>query len=80
MLHRRWDSDAVLLYVKKQVLEFSEGAIDEMLKNDVYTVPDMKQYLEDDPRTRKTNHSTSLFQVGCNKGLSEIAKRPNFNV
>lgn len=80
MLLGRWASDAVLLYIRKQVLEFSEGITEEMLKNDFYTVPDMERCLEDDPRTRKSNPSTSLSQVGCNKGQREIAKRPNFNV
>lgn len=76
----RWASDAFLLYIRKQVLEFSRGLTEQMIKNDFYTLPDIVKCQENDPRTRKSNSSTSLFQIGENKGQREIAKRPAFQI
>ena len=76
----RWASDAFLPYIRKQVLEFSRGLTEQMIKNDFYTLPDIVKCQENDPRTRKSNSSTSLFQIGENKGQREIAKRPAFQI
>ena len=53
MLLGRWCSDAFLLYVRRQVQEFSAGVSADMIKCDqFYTVPDLHDEQDRlDPRT-----------------------------
>ena len=52
MLIGRWSSDAFLLYIRKQVQEFSKNISDKMISNEnFFTIPEASK---EDPRTR--NH------------------------
>ena len=43
MLIRRWSSDAFLLYIRRQVQEFSEGVSGDMVsQEDFYTISDLE--------------------------------------
>ena len=53
MLLGRWSSDAFLLYIRKQVQEFSKNISNKMISNErFFTIPETSR---EDPRTR--NHS-----------------------
>lgn len=63
MLIGRWSSDAFLLYIRKQVQEFTIGISNKMLiTQDFYTIPD-EQASGEDPRTRgnTNNFATNFF-------------------
>jgi len=56
MLLGRWSSDAFLLYIRKQVQEFSAGALQRMILHEqFFTVPDHTSGPED-PRSRSGLH------------------------
>ena len=65
MLVGRWSSDAFLLYIRKQVQEFTRGVSNRMINtSSFYTIPD-EACNPDDPRTHRNMHN--------------IATRPNQN-
>ena len=80
MLLGRWCSDTFLLYIRKQVLEFSAGISQSMLKHDFNTIPELEKCFEEDPRTRNNDSfAHHLSQIGSDKGQKEAAKRHAFH-
>ena len=80
MLLGRWCSDAFLLYIRKQVLEFSAGITQSMLKHNFYTIPELEKYFEEDPRTQNNDSCAHhISQIGSDKGQKEAAKRHAFH-
>jgi hypothetical protein len=64
MLLGRWSSDAFLLYIRKQVTEFSNNVSRKMIKNPVYHhVPDADR---EDPRTHNPMAATANIGMGAN--------------
>ena len=47
MILGRWHSSSFLLYIRKQVLEFSAGLSDMMLEKDFYTLPEIESVIKD---------------------------------
>jgi hypothetical protein len=76
MLLGRWSSDAFLLYIRKQVQQFSAGVAERMVAHqDFYTIPDLSP---EDPRSRKP---LLLSGRGLHHGLSaqSFASQPAFS-
>jgi hypothetical protein len=77
MLLGRWSSDAFLLYIRKQVQEFSNGVSKLMIQHQqFFTIPDQSSF--EDPRSRSGLH---LSGRGLHHGLSaqSFAARPAFS-
>ena len=79
MLIGRWSSDAFLLYIRKQVQEFTRGVSALMTLNGTYfTVPGQQSNLED-PRTRHDQQSfATASQIGGN--VSRRVSEPRFHL
>ena len=54
MLLGRWSSDAFLKYIRRQVQEFSSGLSTAMVNKEFFTVPEVEDIDDNDPRTRNT--------------------------
>jgi hypothetical protein len=54
MLLGRWSSDAFLVYIRPQVLEWTDNMSDDMIQHDNYwDATDSRRASSDDPRTRQ---------------------------
>lgn len=51
MLLGRWSSDAFLKYIRRQVQEFSSGLSETMINKEFFTIPEVEQIDDSDPRT-----------------------------
>ena len=81
MLLGRWCSDAFLLYVRRQIQEFSAGVSADMVSNDeFFTIPDLEECDLLDPRTRNSQSFANTISLnGPNAGTAH-AKRPAMHV
>ena len=89
MLQGRWKSDAFLVYIRKQVSEFSKGLSDLMIhmNNEYFTIPEPHRENsrdivtnQDDPRTRHLfSFTSSLNNNGPNSNGTQTI-RPNFHL
>ena len=81
MLLGRWSSDAFLLYIRRQIQEFSAGVSADMVSNeDFYTIPDLEVCDSLDPRTRNSQSFANTISLnGPNAGTAH-AKRPAMHV
>jgi hypothetical protein len=83
MLQGRWCSDTFLLYICRQVQQFSTGLSTGMVKYEsFFTIPDNKIHTRDDPRTRNRNSfalSLPLNGSGPN-GRSSSAIQPSVSL
>ena len=81
MLIGRWSSDAFLLYIRRQVQEFSSGVSRAMAsQDDFFTIPDIEVSDWLDPRTQ--NHSSFASTISINGPNASIAheQRPAIHV
>jgi len=89
MIQGRWKSDAFLIYLRKQVEEFSKGLSDLMIhtKNEYFNVPDLQT--EDtheivsnpnDPRTRHLFSFASSLNTQNGPGSQSTQTRPSFHL
>ena len=81
MLLGRWYSDSFLLYIHRQIQEFSAGVRADMASNEkFFTIPDLEECDSLDPRTRnaQTFANTISFN-GPNAGFTHV-KRPAMHV
>ena len=81
MLLGRWSSDAFLLYIRRQIQEFSAGVSADMVSNEeFYTIPDLEECDWLDPRTRNSQSFANTISLnGPNAGTAH-AKRPAMQV
>ena len=89
MLQGRWKSDAFLIYLRKQVSEFSRGLSDLMinLNNDYFSIPNLERENTrdivrnpNDPRTRNLfSFASSLNNNGPGSHGAQTI-RPNFHL
>ena len=54
MIMGRWSSDAFLVYIRPQVLEWTNNMSRDMIKTDSFTDITQHKTQNDDPRRRKT--------------------------
>ena len=82
MLIGRWCRDAFLLYVRRQVQEFSAGVSADMIKCDqFYTVPDLQDKQDRlDPRTSNSQSFASTISLNGPKATTAHVKRPSLHV
>ena len=82
MLLGRWSSDAFLLYIRRQVQEFSKGVSTDMVdQENFFTIPDIQD--DDDflnPRTRNSQSFASTISLNGPNVSSSHAKRPAMHV
>ena len=81
MLLGRWCSDAFLLYIRRQVQEFSAGVSADMVSHeDFFTIPDLVESDPLDPRTRNPQSFANTISLnGPNAGTAHV-KRPAMHV
>ena len=81
MLIGRWCSDAFLLYVRRQIQEFSAGVSADMVSNEqFFTLPDLEECDSLDPRTRNSQSFANTISLnGPNAGTAHV-KRPSMHV
>ena len=74
MLLGRWCSDAFLLYVRRQIQEFSAGVSADMVSNDeFFTIPDLEECDSLDPRTRNSQSFANTISLnGPNAGTAHV--------
>ena len=82
MLLGRWSSDAFLLYIRRQVQEFSKGVSRDMIDhNQFYTIPEL---VEDDdrlnPRTRNNQSFANTISLNGPEVATAHIKRPAMHV
>ena len=63
MILGRWLSDSFLLYIRKQVLEFSAGLSTLMLQRDFYTLPEVEEVVQD-PRSEFNSWESLILPDG----------------
>ena len=82
MLLGRWCSDAFLLYVRRQVQEFSTGVSADMVKNEhFFTIPDLDTSMEiNDPRTRNNQSFGNTMSLNGPNAPTLRAQRPALHV
>ena len=83
MLQGRWSSDAFLLYIRRQVQQFSTGLSTGMVKSEsFFTIPDNDVLQRDDPRTRNRNSFASSLPLNGPGpiGRSSLATLPVFSL
>ena len=82
MLLRRWSSDAFLLYIRRQIQEFSKGVSADMVKNEeFYTIPDLEEECDLlDPRTRNPQSFANTISLNGPNAAIEHVKRPAMHV
>ena len=68
MIPSRWDSDASLLYMQKQDLEFSTGITENMLKRYLYVLPTFKIRKAEDVEIYNSGHPKYLHPTSVNEG------------
>eukprot|EP00957_Ditylum_brightwellii_P115847 8837286-Ditylum_brightwellii.AAC.1 len=66
MLIGRWSSNAFLVYIRKQVQDFTKGISSKMIISpNFFTIPDIATHIED-PRTRGDTNNFAARQNGGN--------------
>ena len=81
MLLGRWCSDTFLLYIRRQVQEFSAGVSADMVSQDTFfTIPDLDISDDADPRTRNCQSFASTISLNGPKAAIEHSKRPAVHV
>ena len=81
MLIGRWCSDAFLLYVRRQVQEFSAGVSADMVNQDqFYTIPDLTDEQRLDPRTSNSNSFASTISLNGPQAATAHVKRTSLHV
>ena len=81
MLLGRWSSDAFLLYVRRQVQEFSAGVSADMVSNETFfTIPDLDISDDADPRTRNSRSFANTISLNGPNASIVHAKRPAMHV
>ena len=81
MLIGRWSSDAFLLYIRRQVQEFSAGVSADMVSHDqFFTIPDISENDPLDPRTsNRQSFATTISLNGPNMSTAH-AKQPAMHI
>ena len=85
MLMGRWSSDAFLLYIRRQVQEFSKGVSSDMVQQEnFYTIPTLSnEGSEDDrlnPQTRNSLSFANTISLNGPEASSTHIKRPAMHV
>ena len=81
MLLGRWSSDAFLLYIRRQVQEFSTGVSADMVSQEnFFTIPDLEEHDPNDPRTRNSQSFASTVSLNGPNASTEHTKRPALHV
>ena len=81
MLIGRWCSDAFLLYVRRQVQEFSAGVSADMVsQEDFCTIPDLEEHDILDPRTRNPQSFANTISLNGPNAATAHVKRPAMHV
>ena len=83
MLQGRWCGDAFLLYIRRQLQQFSEGLSKGMVrKESFFTIPENELHKRDDPRTRNQNSAASCLPLNGPgpRGLRHVAAKPAFSL
>ena len=81
MLIGRWCSDAFLLYVRRQVQEFSAGISADMVAVDHYfTIPDLEECDSLDPRTRNCRSFANTISLNGPNAATAHSKAPALHV
>ena len=81
MLLGRWSSDAFLLYIRRQVQEFSKGVSSDMVANDTFfTIPDLEEGDPLDPRTRNPQSFANTISLNGPHAVTSHVKRPAMHV
>ncbi len=64
MLLGRWSSDAFLVYIRPQVLEWTDNMSDDMIKHDnFWDATDSRRTSSEDPRTRTNDFNAGKLRV-----------------
>jgi hypothetical protein len=81
MLIGRWCSDAFLLYIKRQVQEFSAGVSADMVsQEEFFTIPDLDTAEDADPRTRNCQSFANTISLNGPNASIMHSKRPAMHV
>ena len=83
MLLGRWSSDAFLLYIRRQVQEFSKGVSADMVNQEnFFTIPTLEDTATDrlDPRTRNSHSFASTISINGPNASTAHVKRPAMHV
>ena len=81
MLIGRWCSDAFLLYVRRQVQEFSAGISADMVAIDNYfTIPDLEECDSLDPRTRNCRSFANTISLNGPNAATAHCKAPALHI
>ena len=81
MLLGRWCSDAFLLYVRRQIQEFSAGVSADMVsQEDFFTIPDLDENNTLDPRTRNPQSFANTISLSGPNAVTAHVKRPAMHV
>lgn len=82
MLLRRWSSDAFLLYIRRQIQEFSKGVSADMVKNEeFYTIPNLREESDLlDPRTRNPQSFANTISLNGPNAAIRHVKRPAIHI
>ena len=77
MLLGRWCSDAFLLYVRRQVQEFSAGVSADMVSQETFfTIPDLEEHDQLDPRSRNPQSFANTISLNGPEAATAHVKRP----
>ena len=81
MLLGRWRSDAFLLYMRRQIQEFSAGVSADMVsQEDFFTIPDLDEHDTLDPRTRNPQSFANTISLNGPNAVTAYVKRPAMHV
>ena len=82
MLLGQWSSDAFLLYIRRQVQEFSAGVSSDMLKHEnFFTIPDLEEECDLlDPRTRNSQSFANTISLNGPDAATAHVKQPAMHV
>ena len=81
MLIGRWCSDAFLLYVRRQVQEFSAGISEDMVAIDNYfTIPNLEEVDSLDPRTRNCRSFANTISLNGPNAATAHCKAPSLHI
>ena len=80
MLLGRWSSDAFLLYIRRQVQEFSSGVSTDMVSQpSFFKIPDLEEH-DLDPRTRNSQSFANTISLNGPNAVTSHAQRPAMHV
>ena len=76
MLLGRWSSDAFLLYIRRQVQEFSAGVSADMVSQESFSIiPNLNEHVIMDPRTRNSQSFANTISLNCPNAATAHVKR-----